>query len=197
MRWLILLTIGLLTQFLHFAEAQTKSVHTEVVTLPQGPVTRIPSPNRHWTLIFECPDYSKERKLWIVGNGSHARRLVKEYERSLAIAWSPDSERFFVNANYGSNGSESYVIEPASLNRTDLGAIIVDNDAKATQFLRAGHSYVNARQWLNSHELVVVLFGHFDEPPPRPIPASFTLEYRVDLSGSARRISQRSIEEPQ
>ena len=189
--------ITLFAQLPYFADAQVKSVHTGVVVLPQGPVTRIPSPNRRWTLVFECPDYSKERKLWIVDNGSHAQKLVKEYERSLAIAWAPDSERFFVNDDFGSNESNSYVIDPASLKTTDLGTIIVDNDAEASQFLKAGHSYVRAKRWLNSHELLIVLFGHFDEPPPRGVPGSFTIKYQVDLNGSAKKISQLAVEESQ
>jgi hypothetical protein len=192
-----LLMITLLAQLPYFANAQVKSVNTGVVELPRGPVTRIPSPNRRWTLIFECPDNCRERRLWVEDSPSHARKLVKEYERSLAIAWAPDSERFFVNDDYGSNGSDSYVIDPASLKTTDLGTIIMDNDAEATQFLKAGHSYVRAKRWLNSHELLVVLFGHFDDSPPRGVPGSFTIKYQVDLNGGARKMSQHSIEEPQ
>lgn len=195
MCWRTLLTIALVAQLPHLADSQIKSAQTGVVVLPQGTVTRIPSPNRHWTLIFECPDYSKERKLWIVDNGSHARKLVKEYEQSLAIAWAPDSRRFFVDDDYGSNGSGSYVIDPATLEITDLSTIIANNDAEATQFLNAGHSYLQAKRWINSHELLVVLFGHFDESPPRRIPGSFTIKYQVDLNGGARKISQRSVEE--
>ncbi len=197
MLWRTLLTIALLAHLPHFAEGQVKSVNTAVVVLPQGAVTRIPSPNRHWTLIFECPDYAKTRKLWIVDNGSHARKLVKDYERNLAIAWAPDSQRFFVDDDYGSNGSGSYVIDPATLKITDLSVIIANNVADATPFFNAGHSYFRAKRWLNSHELLVVLFGHFDEPPPRSVPGSFTIKYQVDLNGSARKISQRPIEQPQ
>jgi hypothetical protein len=197
MVWRILLTITLLAQLLRFAEAQVKSVHTGVVELPQGPMTRIPSPDRRWTLIFECPDNCRERKLWVEGNTSHARKLVNEYDRSLAIGWAPDSRRFFVNDDYGSNGSHSCVIDPASLNATDLGTIIVNNDAEAAQFLKSGHSYVRAKRWLDSHKLLVVVFGHFDDPTPLHVPESFTIKYEVDLNGGARKVSQHSIEEPQ
>ena len=197
MGWRTLLMITLLAQLPYFANAQVKSVHTGVVELPRGPVTRIPAPNRRWTLIFECPDNCRERKLWAEDSTSHARKLVREYERSLAIAWAPDSERFFVNDDYGSNGSDSYVIDPASLKTTDLGNIIVNKDAEAAQFLKAGHSYVRAKRWLNSHELLVVLFGHFDNSPPRHVPGSFTIKYQVDLNGGASKISQHSVEEPQ
>jgi hypothetical protein len=196
MGWCALLMIALLTQLSYCADAQVRSVPTGVVELPRGPVTRIPSPNGRWILIFECPDHCRERKLWAEDRTSHTRKLVKEYERSLAIAWAPDSERFFVNDDYGSNGSDSYVIDPASLKSTDLSTIVVKSDAEAAQFLKAGHSYVRAGRWLNSHELIVVLFGHFDDPPPRGIPSSFTIKYQVDFNGSAKKISQHAAEEP-
>jgi len=192
--WRVLLMSALLARRLN---AQVPSVHTRVVALPQGPVTRIPSPNRHWTLIFECPDYSKERKLWIVENGSHARKLVKEYERSLAIAWAPDSQRFFVEDDYGSNGSDSYVIDPASLKSVDLGTIIASSDPEGAKFLKADHSYLRANRWLDSDELLVVLSGHFDETTQRRVSGSFTVKYQVNLNGGVKKISQRSVEESQ
>lgn len=198
MGWQMLLIITLLAKFPCFVGAQTKPAHTQVVELPRGPVTRIPSPNGHWTLTFECPDNCRERKLWVGESASHTRKLVKEYERSLAISWAPDSERFFVNDDYGSNGSDCYVIDPASLKTTDIRTIIVDQDAEVTEFLKAGHSYMRAKHWLNSHELLVVLFGHFDDSPPAGIPSSFTIKYQVDLNGaSARKVSQDSAEESQ
>ncbi len=197
MGWRTLLMVTLLVQLPYFSETQAKPVRTPIVELPRGPVTRIPSPNRRWTLIFECPDNCRERKLWVEDSSSHARKLVKEYGRSLAIAWAPDSERFFVNDDYASNGSDSYVIDPASLKSTDLVTVIVDNNAEAAKFLKAGHSYVRAKSWLNSHELLVVLFGHFDDSPPRDVPGSFTINYQVSLDGGAKKISQRAVEESQ
>ena len=194
MNWRVLLTV-FLTSCL--GPAQTKSAHQLVVALPNGrPLTQIVSPSKNWTLVFECPNNCEERILWIEGK-SQARRLVKKYERSLDIAWAPDSARFFVNDNFGSNGSESSVIDPITLKTTDLGAIVAGHDAKAKQFLRAGHSYTRAKSWLNAHALTVVLFGHFDEAPPHGVPAGFTAEYRVDLNGTAERVFLHSREEPQ
>jgi hypothetical protein len=196
MVWRTLLAIALFASLPHFIKAQIKSSATGVVLLPQGPVTRIPSPNRQWTLIFECPDYSKMRKLWIVDNSSQAKKLVKDYDRSLAIAWAPDGRRFFVDDAYGSSGSGSYVIDATTLKITDLAVIIANNVADSTQFFNSGHSYFQAERWISSHELLVVLFGHFDETHPSRLPRSFSIKYRVDLNGSAMTISQRSVEEP-
>jgi hypothetical protein len=176
------------------AIAQAKSTYHRV-ELPNGPLALVPSPNKRWTLVFECPNDCRERNLWIE-DSSHTRRLVKKYERTLAIAWAPDSGRFFVNDDYGSNGSESSVIDPITLKSTDLGMVITDHDAEAKQFLGAGHSYVSAKRWLNGHVLIAVLFGHFDEAPPSGVPASFTAEYRVDLTGFTEKVFQHSREEP-
>jgi len=178
------------------AFAQVKSSLHQVVELPNGPVTRIISPDKRWTMIFECPNNCQERNLWIE-DGLHARRLVGKYNRSLAVAWVPDSRRFFVNDDFGSNGSESYVIDPTTLQAVDISKIITKHEAQAKQLLSAGHSYLRAKRWVNDHTLIVVLVGHFDETPPRGFTPAFTFEYRVDLEGGTARILHHSKEEPQ
>ncbi len=168
--------------------AQVKATHPAVVTLPRPAVSRIPSPNGRWTLIFECPNDCSERKLWLEEKVSHTRKLVKEYDRSLSISWSPDSHLFFVNDASGSTETRCYVYDPATLKETDLARVVLTGDPDAAQFLNAGHSYLEAKQWVNSHELLVLLEGHNDGAPP----GSFTLRYRVDLSGTVRKLSQHS-----
>jgi hypothetical protein len=159
-----------------------------VLSLPGGEVSRIPSPNGKWTLIFECPNDCSERKLWIEENASHTRKLVKEYERSLSISWAPGSRLFFVDDASGSTETRCYLYEPATLKETDLAKVVLAGDPDAAQFLNSGHSYLEAKRWINSHELLVVLEGHNDGSPP----GGFTLRYRVDVSGSVRKLSQHS-----
>jgi TonB family protein len=173
-------------------EGQSKSTHPAVVSLPRAPISQIPSPNGKWTLIFECPNNCSERKLWLEETSSHARKLVKEYERSLDISWAPDSRLFFVNDNSGSTDARCYVYEPAPLKETDLAKVVLAGDPGAEQFLDSGHSYLRAKRWLNSHELLVVLTGHNDGSPP----GAFTLRYRIDLRGTVHKLSQRPEEEP-
>jgi hypothetical protein len=163
-----------------------------VVSLPMGKVSRIPSPNRKSTLVFECPHDCAERKLWIEETSSRARKLVKEYARSLDISWAPDSRSFFVNDNSGSTDARCYVYEAASLKESDVAKVILAGDIDAGQFLNSGHSYLRAKRWLNSHELLVILTGHNDGSPPR----AFTLRYRVDLNDSVHKLSQHSKEQP-
>jgi hypothetical protein len=84
------------------------------------------------------------------------------------------------------------VYEAASLKETDLAKSVLAGDPDASEFLDAGHSYLRAKRWLNTRELLVVLTGHNDGLPP----GAFTLRYRVDLRGKVRKLSQRSEEQP-
>src|SRR5229473_1581972 len=173
--------------------AQTRSAHPPVVVLPLAAITRIPSPNGKWILIFECPNYCSARTLSIEDSASHTRRLIGEYERSLSISWAPDSHLFFVNDAYASNEALSYVYDPVSLKATDLAKLLVAGDPGAAQFLGVGHSYLQAKRWVNSRELLVVLYGHFDEPPL----GGLTLQYWVALDGNVQKISQLGREKPE
>jgi hypothetical protein len=83
------------------------------------------------------------------------------------------------------------VYEAASLKETDVGELVLAGDPDAKQFLEAGHSYLSARRWLNTHELLVVLTGHNDGAPP----GAFTVRYRVDLHDEVRKLSQRAEEQ--
>jgi hypothetical protein len=172
------------------ARAQTEPIRSGIVDLPRGALTRIASPDGRWTLIFECPNNCTERKLWIVQSETRTRRMVREFERSLSISWSPNSRAFFINDDLGSNESECYVYDAATLKATNLADVVVAKYASTRQYLTAGHSYLRARRWASSHELLVTLFGHFDEPPSR----GFTLRYRVNLNGTVQRVSRSSEE---
>lgn len=187
----ILALIFLLSAWPPLAVSQARAAYPAVVNLPKGEVSRIPSPSGKWTLIFECPNDCSERKLWVEETASHARKLVKEYERSLDISWAPDSRLFFVNDNSGSTDARCYVYEAASLKETDLAKVVLAGDRGAEQFLDAGHSYLRAKRWLNSHELLVVLTGHNELSR-----GAFTLWYRVDLRGRVHKLSQHSEEQP-
>jgi hypothetical protein len=166
------------------AAAQLGLGRQPVVSFPSASDGRVPSPNRTWTLVFECPKDCAERMLSVEESASHTKRLVGKYERNLNVSWSPDGGKFFVTDNYGSDGSLSYVYDAISLKRTDLAALLVASNPGADKFLKAGHAYLKAKQWLGPRELLVVLEGHFDEPPPR----GFSFQYRINLNGRVDRL---------
>jgi hypothetical protein len=170
--------------------AQTKSsaAHTPVISLPQGAMTTIPSPSRNWTLIFEFADVNKARKLWIQRNGSNQRRLVREFERSLDISWSPDSQHFFINDSSGSGETRPYIYDPTTLQSIDLAELVAKASPKADDYLGADHSYLEAKYWINAHELVLKLDAFYSEPPPRR--PAFSGTYRVDLSGNVQKVRE-------
>ncbi len=169
--------------------AQTKPVYPPVVSLPRGAVSRIPSPDGMWTLTFEIPDVNKVRTLWIQRHGSSERTLVRHFDRSLDISWSPDSHHFFVNDASGSTETLCYVYDPGTLGMTDIAAMLAKASSKANQYLGANHSYLEARHWVNSHQLLVSLEGYFDESPPTT--PGFSGTYLVDLNGTVRTLRER------
>jgi len=145
-------------------------------------------------LIFEFPAADKcvssdcrtgeneTRKLWIKSKGSQERTLVRDFDRSLDISWSPDSRHFFVNDASGTD-TLGYVYDPVTLKETALAEVVVAADPTAKKYLGAGHSYLEANRWINSHELLVTLWGHFDEER-----VGFKIKYRVDLNGTVRQL---------
>jgi len=181
----------LMNAWLAVTTSQRGPTHPKVISLPQGEVSRIPSPDGKWILTFECPNECSQRKLWIEDTSVHTRRFIKDYERDLSISWAPDSRHFFVDDAWGSNGESCSVYEPGTLKIIDMGAVLLGANSDVNRFLKAGHSYLRATHWIDLHNLTVVLFGHFDDPPFR----GFTLRYRVGLNGDVHKLSQKQSEE--
>jgi hypothetical protein len=181
----------LLSAWFAVTTGQTRSAHPKVVVLPEGELSRIPSPDGKWILTFEGPHDCSQRKLWIEDSGVHKRRFIKDYERSLSISWAPDSRHFFVDDAWGSDGESCTLYDPMTLRGVDMADVLVGANVDVKRFLKAGHSYLRATRWVDSHELIVVLFGHFDDPPG----GGFTLRYRVDLNGNVHKLSQKDSEE--
>jgi hypothetical protein len=180
----------ILIRFSSSIAAQSSFSPTRGIDLPRGPLTRIRSPDRKWTLIFECPNNCAERKLWIEASGSSGRRLVKAFERDLSVSWAPDSRLFVVNDAYGSNGTDCYLYDPATLKQTDLADLLVAGDPRVAEYRKVGHAYLQATRWVTSRVLLVTLSGHFDEPPAR----GFTFRFQVGLDGAVRKVSESQEE---
>jgi hypothetical protein len=149
-------------------------------------------------LIFEFPASDKShsatcrtgenetRKLWIKHKGDRDRTLVRDFDRSVDISWSPDSRHFFVNDASGSTDTLGYVYDPVTLKATELADVVTTADPDAKKYLGAGHSYLEANRWINSHALSVTLWGHFDEER-----VGFKIKYRLDLNGRVERLYKR------
>jgi hypothetical protein len=185
--------VFLLNSWLALAMSQGTASSSPVVSLPDGEITRIPSPDGKWMLVFECPHDCSERNLWIEVNATHARKLVQKYDRTLSVSWAPDSRHFFVNDDWGSNGASCTVYDPATLKTIDIATVLTAREPGAKRFLDAGHAYLHVTYWINPHEFALVLFGHFDDPPS----GGFTFHYRVGLDGRIAKLSEQSEEHPE
>jgi hypothetical protein len=188
---LLLATLVLIPLAL-IGSAQDDGSTKQRIDLPRGHMGRVQSPDRRWTLVFESPDDSSERRLWIENTGSPGRRLVKAFTRSVSLSWAPDSSTFFVNDEWGSNGTDCYVFDPATLKSTDVTDLLAAHyPGIIADHRKPGHSYTEATRWLTSRVLLVTLTGHFDEPPAQ----GFTFRFQVDLNGNVRKIAESRKEE--
>lgn len=186
---LLALAVLLSLPLMGFAKSKSaRAVHTPIISLPQGAVTPIPSPNQEWTLIFEFQSVDEPRKLWIQHKGSSERRLVREFERSLDISWSPDSNHFFVNDASDSGETRPYVFDPTTLQSIDVADLVAKASPKADDYLGADHSYLEAKHWINSQELLLKFMAYFSEPAPRR--PRFSGTYRFGLHGTVQKVRE-------
>jgi hypothetical protein len=154
--------------------------------VPEQPVS-LPSPDNVWTLRSGCDACSTGRALWLVSNGDHHRRLVRRYDGTLRVGWSPDGDKFFVNEEEAGDKASAYVVDPSSLKMTELGKLIAAGDPESAKYLEATHSHVSARAWLDSNALLVNVTGHLDQPPLD----QFEVQFQVHLDGAVTRLSIR------
>jgi len=82
--------------------------------------------------------------------------------------------------------ADRYVSDPVALKSTALADVLTSADSSAKKYLGAGHSYLEANRWNNSHELLITLWGHFDEER-----VGFRIKYRVNLTGRIHRVYKR------
>lgn len=157
---------------------------TSVVHLPRQTMTRIPSPDRHWTLISPAFCSDCDRRLTLKDNHTRRQRTIKTFNRSLAVSWAPDSRAFFLNDELASDETDAYVYRPRTAKPLDLNRLILVHDPKAHRFLHE-HTYFEARRWIDHQAVLVALCGHTSEAPAK----QFSLTYRVDLQGSVKRVS--------
>ena len=88
------------------AISQHKGERVSAVSLPSNRTEAIPSPDGAWALVAGP---SSQRTIILENRSEHKRKLVKKYERSAQVGWSPDSRAFFLNDAYGSNLEDAFI----------------------------------------------------------------------------------------
>jgi hypothetical protein len=131
-------------------------------------------------------NWESTRKLWIQEGTSSERKLVRDFERSLDISWSPDSSHFFVNDASGSTETNCYVYDPQTRRAVDVSKLIAAASRRVRNF-EADHFYVDAAHWVSSDELLVTVTGYLSSTPPKP---GLDGAYRVNLNGSVRTLRE-------
>jgi hypothetical protein len=159
------------------------------VALPTDKTESIPSPDGNWVLIASP---LAERTILLENRTEKHRTLVKAYNRSLQVGWSPDSKAFFVNDAYGSNLEDAFVYWVDSKEPLLLNDLVLNHDREASA-ISADHAYFRVRRWINAKNLQLEYCGHNGEAPGQ----QFDFIYNVALEGShgnnatTRRVSHK------
>jgi len=168
------------------------SLRNTGVELPGRKTMHIPSPDGRWMLIASPYSEDRGRTVTLEDKTTRANMLVKRYDRSLSVGWSPDSRAFFLNDAYGSDGEDAYIYWPGVSQPLKLNDPILRADAQAAG-IPADHAYFQIRRWLGAKSVLVEYCGHGSEAPAR----QFDFLYHVDLNTpeeaaiAVRRISER------
>ena len=170
--------------------------------LPTDKVESIPSPNGRWVLVATP---SETRTVTLVDKESQKRALIKEYDRSLQIGWSPDSSAFFLNDAYASNLEDAYVYfiafgKPVLLNDYVLGH---DSEAKSVA-KKVDHAYFQVGNWTNAGTLLLEYCGHGGEAPGIQFDFIYKIDFRdfdsyawrVEVKRVSRRLGPLSLPAP-
>jgi hypothetical protein len=186
-RGYLLLAAALLA--LGVSSARAQKAAPNVVRFAPDRLLLLPSPDNHWTLANGCHGCPAGRVLWLANNADHHRRLVRKYERTVQVRWSPDSSHFFLNDESTPDLTRAYVLDAVTLKATELEQLIAAADADALRYLHAGRSYLAAQDWPAADDLLVTLSGRFVPPPgSSDVGYVFELRYRVKLDGAVIKI---------
>jgi len=159
--------------------------------------THLPSQAGHFVLVGETRRVALKGKclqcvpassrIWLEDSVTHARTLLLDVERTASAAWSPDGEAFYVEDDYGSNGSDSYLYLAGSMKKLEIVNLILAADSEAKRFV-TGHAYFQVERWVDSRNVQVRLVGHTDEASS----TCFERHYLVSLAGEVKKLSARS-----
>lgn len=155
--------------------------------LPQGPVTRLASPDGS-KILYGVPcqkSNSGGPQLWIEDARTHRRTKLFDVGGTLSAVWCADGSAFYVNDRWASDRERAYIYDATTLQRLDIADRIWVQD-RATRPFQAGHTYVAIEHWDGTEEVAVKFSGHTDEPPVM----NFDFRYRVSRRGAVKKLSQ-------
>ena len=184
----VLLILGVALSAVSLFLDQANGQPTAVLDLPFGPINRLASPDGS-LILYGVPfqkGVNEARQLWLEDARTNQRQKLLDISDGVSAGWSPDGTKFYVLDHSSSSSTESYIYDARSLKRVDLGALIRKSDSSISRFA-SGHAYFDFERWENPETVIVHFYGHTDEPPV----VCFDLRYRVNLSGTTKKLEQQ------
>jgi hypothetical protein len=129
-----------------------------------------------------------DKRLWLVNNRTNIKKVLIEVQRTALVGWGPSGSAFFLNDDFGSNGSSADMYFPAEGRHFNINELLDKQFPQDRRFEENSHHYIKGVRWISADKLLVRRNGHFD----RNVPAGneFSVCYSVSSTGRATRISE-------
>ena len=111
--------------------------------------------------------------------------LLKRFDRSVDIGWSPSGQRFLVNDYIGSDIADCLIVRPidGEVRGISLIRIVARSRGRPRETPEDAHYYVHCSNWLSDNIVGGVVGGHTDEAHTRPMhPYSFEHQFQYDTA---------------
>lgn len=128
------------------------------------------SPQRNFYIEHQSIGTNETKEVWLVSSRNSKRReMLYEYDREVNILVAGDEKHLVINDHYASNCSETLLYRQIrGIGYTevdDLGSkawAYLSQQARNTNALTMGHSYIEVLRWTDDHTLLLSLKGHED-----------------------------------
>jgi hypothetical protein len=135
------------------------------VTFP-GPQTSVRSPTSPARVFYVDmgADEAGQNLSLRYDSGRGRPVLLKRFDRSVDVAWSPSGARFFVNDHIGSNLADCLIVRPdgATVRGVSLLRVIARSPGRPRETPEDSHYSVDCGGWLTDTVVEGVVGGHTD-----------------------------------
>jgi hypothetical protein len=178
------------TMIVAVSSAQEHQPRLGELNLPNGPVTRLASPDGSH-ILYGVPyqiGANDTPQLWIEDTRTHQKHMLLSVGGTLTAVWSAGGSAFSVQDRRASDSTRAFIYDAKNLQRLDLGDRILASDPSARAFA-PGHDYFDVERWQGTEQVAVRFHGHTDQQPV----VCFDFRYRVSRSGAVEKRSQRVV----
>jgi hypothetical protein len=138
------------------------SLDYAVAQIIEFPISKIPatSPNGKFSIVNEDNEEEPNHVLYIKDNKLKTRNKILYYNRHVAVLWSVNSKRFFINNYKESNLSDCEIFSVISSNTLSVAHALTKEKGAILRGNDDSHLYITCLSWIGSDAVLVSARGY-------------------------------------